>query len=101
MRKASPKIMKKSVRNLKNLVFVLLTVWVFMVSMATAFAAITVFSPEPATTAVTTAQIPDHQPVSKTFAPEPATLALFGSGFLGMFMSFVRRTYAAAKRMFD
>jgi len=39
--------------------------------------------------------------VSKTRAPEPATMALFGSGFLGMIVSFIRRTYALAKRAFD
>lgn len=34
-------------------------------------------------------------------APEPTTMALFGSGVLGMIVSFVRRTYAAVKRVFD
>lgn len=34
-------------------------------------------------------------------APEPSTLALLGSGFLGMIISFVRRTYYIAKRIFD
>ncbi|MBN1870056.1 MAG: sugar transferase [Candidatus Omnitrophica bacterium] len=34
-------------------------------------------------------------------APEPTTLALFGSGLMGMIISFVRRTYARAKRIFD
>ena len=34
-------------------------------------------------------------------APEPSTLALLGSGFLGMIISFVRRTYYIAKRVFD
>lgn len=38
---------------------------------------------------------------AKARAPEPATLALFGSGFLGMIISFVRKTYKAAKRIFD
>ena len=38
---------------------------------------------------------------SRARAPEPSTLALFGSGFLGMIISFVRRTYAFAKRVFD
>jgi lipopolysaccharide/colanic/teichoic acid biosynthesis glycosyltransferase len=37
----------------------------------------------------------------KSKAPEPSTLALFGSGFVGMIISFVRRTYALAKRMID
>lgn len=34
-------------------------------------------------------------------APEPSTLALFGSGILGMIMSFLRRTYLLAKRFID
>lgn len=34
-------------------------------------------------------------------APEPGTLALFGTGVFGMIMSFVRKTYAAAKRVLD
>ena len=51
----------------------------------------------------------DHQKqISDTYAstprsraPEPSTLALFGSGFIGMIISFVRRTYYIAKRIFD
>ena len=39
--------------------------------------------------------------VTKARAPEPATMVLFGSGFLGMIISFVRRTYAITKRIFD
>ncbi len=38
---------------------------------------------------------------NRTMVPEPSTLALFGGGFLGMIVSFVRRTYAFAKRSFD
>ena len=38
---------------------------------------------------------------SRSHTPEPATLALFGGGILGMFISFVRRTYELAKRFFD
>jgi len=34
-------------------------------------------------------------------APEPTTMALFGSGIFGMIVSFVRRTYRAVKRVFD
>jgi len=40
-------------------------------------------------------------PKSKSRAPEPSTLALFGSGLLGMIVSFVRKTYRIAKRMID
>jgi len=38
---------------------------------------------------------------AKARAPEPTTLALFGSGIVGMVISFVRKTYAIAKRAFD
>jgi exopolysaccharide biosynthesis polyprenyl glycosylphosphotransferase len=38
---------------------------------------------------------------SKARAPEPSTIALFGSGILGMIISFVRRTYAITKRIID
>jgi len=38
---------------------------------------------------------------SRARAPEPSTLALFGSGLLGMIISFVRRVYALAKRFID
>ncbi len=38
---------------------------------------------------------------SKTHAPEPATLALFGSGLLGMVVTFLRKTYALSKRILD
>jgi exopolysaccharide biosynthesis polyprenyl glycosylphosphotransferase len=37
----------------------------------------------------------------KARAPEPATMMLFGGGFFGMIMSFVRRTYALTKRILD
>lgn len=38
---------------------------------------------------------------TRTRAPEPSTMALFGGGFLGMVVSFLRRTYAFVKRMVD
>lgn len=38
---------------------------------------------------------------ARSRAPEPATVALFGGGFLGMLSAFIRRTYAFAKRVFD
>lgn len=37
----------------------------------------------------------------KSRAPEPTTLALFGSGIFGMIISFVRKTYHIAKRILD
>ena len=38
---------------------------------------------------------------SRSRAPEPTTVAMFGSGLLGMVMAFIRRTYAFIKRLFD
>ena len=73
--------------------------------MATAWAAISILSPEEEAATVTQkadiSSTTTIQKVDKARAPEPATLALFGGGFLGMIISFVRRTYAFAKRMFD
>ncbi len=37
----------------------------------------------------------------KSHAPEPSTMALFGSGIVGMIVSLVRRAYATIKRIFD
>jgi len=49
-----------------------------------------------------TAEEAVEEPVKKkSRAPEPSTLALFGSGLLGMIISFVRKTYYLAKRAFD
>ncbi len=38
---------------------------------------------------------------SRSRAPEPATVALFGGGFIGVLMAFIRKTYAIIKRVFD
>lgn len=43
----------------------------------------------------------DQTPKKNAQAPEPGTLALFGSGLLGMIMTFLRKTYALTKRVFD
>ncbi|VAX37402.1 Undecaprenyl-phosphate galactosephosphotransferase [hydrothermal vent metagenome] len=46
-------------------------------------------------------EINESSPKSKARAPEPASMVLFGGGFIGMVMSFIRKTYAAAKRALD
>ena len=38
---------------------------------------------------------------SKSRAPEPSTIALFGSGLVGMIIRFVRKSYATVKRILD
>ena len=45
--------------------------------------------------------IPDQTEKPRSRAPEPSTMMLFGSGILGMVVSFVRRTYHMVKRAFD
>ena len=47
-------------------------------------------------------EIPAHQSTSsKSRAPEPSTLALFGSGIAGIIVRFVRKSYATVKRIID
>lgn len=47
-------------------------------------------------------EIPQNLPeASKTRAPEPTTLALFGGSILGMIISLARKTYTLGKRLFD
>lgn len=56
----------------------------------------------PAFVSVDGSEIPSRvERASRARAPEPASMALFGGGLLGMLMSFVRRAYAFAKRLFD
>jgi len=43
----------------------------------------------------------DELDKNKSRAPEPTTLTLFGTGIFGIITGFIRRTYAAAKRIFD
>jgi len=42
-----------------------------------------------------------HQGKTRSRAPEPTTMALFGSGLLGMIVNFVRKAYDRVKRTFD
>lgn len=46
-------------------------------------------------------KLTDNHPRTRSNAPEPSSLYLFGGGILGIMMSFIRRSYAAAKRMVD
>ena len=51
---------------------------------------------------VNPSEIPVELPEnSKSHAPEPTTLALFGSGILGMVVNVVRKAYNSSKRVFD
>ncbi len=44
--------------------------------------------------------LPYPSPI-RPVTPEPSTILLFGGGLFGMIVSFVRRTYAATKRVLD
>ena len=99
--------MTKKRRQLKKRQRILTTIMVmlFGVCVASAWATVSFVKTEQASQY--TAQTADAgraeeviQP-AKSHAPEPSTLALFGGGFLGMVISIVRQTYAAAKRAFD
>lgn len=90
---------------LKSLFSAFLAIMVVGFFVASAWATVSYVKPQDATYEVREAKksdIPTHfSEESKSRAPEPSTLALFGSGFIGMIVSFVRRTYALAKRGFD
>lgn len=86
-----------------TILFLLFSVGIILVSNS--WATISLIKPETAPQQIsqgTISDIPENLPeVSRSRAPEPTTLALFGSGLLGMIISFVRATYSIAKRIFD
>jgi exopolysaccharide biosynthesis polyprenyl glycosylphosphotransferase len=100
MRKLRIKLQKQ-----KNLIVAVLTVAICVLGGTTAWATLSFVKPGDATHAVEqghVAEIPaDLSETGESRAPEPTTMALFGSGVLGMIVSFVRRTYAAVKRLID
>lgn len=77
----------------------------FGLCVATAWATVSLVQPTDTTTyieAASTTEIPaDLSNTEESRAPEPSTMALFGGGMFGMVMSFLRRTYAAVKRVLD
>lgn len=86
-------------------IFTSIMVMIFGMCVASAWATVSFVKPQDATQHaehIAAAQQTDEavEP-AKSRAPEPSTMALFGGGFLGMVFSFMRRTYAAAKRVFD
>ena len=88
------------------LIAVMLTASVFFVTVAGA--ALSSVMPHDTTMSVqySTLQpmvtaIPDQTEKPRSRAPEPSTIMLFGSGILGMIVSFVRKTYHMVKRAFD
>lgn len=94
--------MKRNSPTLKVTVFWLIFAAV-MATINVSWAALTIFDTDRSEW-----QSPAAEPINddsvaapKTRAPEPSTLALLGSGIIGMMISFVRNTYYAAKRFFD
>src|SRR3989338_8652245 len=92
--------MKRTIQK-RKFVAGLIILGLFSLCVATAWATVSFVKP-----ADSVIQSPDGSGfsslgVTKARAPEPATMVLFGSGFLGMIISFVRRTYAITKRIFD
>ena len=89
----------------------LLIVIVCAVCVTTAWAALSIVKTKDALVSTETLEKGMFQPLGveelapiskpKSRAPEPSTMALFGSGIMGMIVSMVRKTYAAMKRALD
>lgn len=97
--------MKRIFRELKRTFSTVFVLAICSIGVATAWATVTYVKPHDVTHKVQMAkksQIPETlSKASRARAPEPSTIALFGSGLLGMIMSFVRKTYELAKRIAD
>lgn len=97
--------MKQNQQKIRKLLILIILIGITTLGIRTVGATISFVKSDeksPAFVRLDRSKIPvqvEHE--SRARAPEPATLALFGSGFLGMLMSFVRRTYAFIKRIFD
>lgn len=95
--------MKRNTKKFKNLSLMALSLIAGVYFIATAQATVSHVKPNDAINldkveVVIPTEVSEK---AKSRAPEPSTMALFGTGFFGMFLSFVRKTYRAAKRTFD
>jgi exopolysaccharide biosynthesis polyprenyl glycosylphosphotransferase len=97
--------MKRIRKKIKNLLAIMVVLSLFALCVGTSWA---MFSSTVATQGANGFIETEDRTVSsdtpgplRARAPEPTTMALFGSGLLGMIISFVRRTYAFAKRIID
>ena len=98
----------RSVRKQKNkLMILLIAIAASFSAVTTTWAALTLFDSQ-TDSEVISSKTEDANEVnlsaakpSRTRAPEPSTLVLFGGGFFGMVISLIRKTYALAKRAFD
>lgn len=98
--------MTKHSTKLKKITIALLLNFFIISGISIAWATVTYVTPKDVTQPIAQQasknSIPTEVPAKKRgHAPEPATLLLFGSGFFGIIVNFVRKTYAAAKRLFD
>jgi exopolysaccharide biosynthesis polyprenyl glycosylphosphotransferase len=97
--------MKNRMKSIRLGIVFLAVAVVFAVAATKAGATVSFVKPEDS--AVSVAQDSSKQFISKdaqesrSHAPEPSTLMLFGSALLSMVVSFVRRTYFLAKRAID
>ena len=95
----------KNRKKIKKEILLSLIVLVVMFAVTTAFAAVSYISvseKDNVKGSQTTAAISaETSKGSRTRAPEPGTLVLFGGGIAGMVVGFVRKTYAVLKRILD
>ena len=103
--KGSLRAIKEKILTVALLAIALTTSIFFVTAAGAALSAImphdTAASMQHSTNLSTVTAIPDQTEKPRSRAPEPSTLMLFGSGILGMVVSFVRRTYYMVKRAFD
>lgn len=94
--------MKKAKNNIRNIFIIICVSWLTIAFVTSAGATLNLMGYKSNHHSVGSVQIsnPSHDRVT-SHAPEPSTLILFGSGILGMIVSFVRKTYDRAKRLFD
>jgi len=97
------KVMKKISKKTRNLFLTGLAVFLCGLFIISAGATVVITGPEGLDSQVGLNQDAQTEPygIKRAKAPEPATVMLFGGGFLGVIASFLRRTYAAMKRLFD
>ena len=97
--------MKKIQKKVKGLLVIAAILGVFALSVGTAWATFSsAISTNDTNTFVGVAGSDvssDVQQTPRARAPEPTTMVLFGSGLMGMILSFIRRTYTFAKRILD
>lgn len=95
----------KNSQKIKKEILLSLIILAFVFAVTTAFAAVSYISvseKDNVKGSQTTSEIStETSKVSRTRAPEPGTLLLFGGGLFGMVAGFVRKTYAVLKRILD